>query len=426
MCFPNWIFSYSNEPSYDLIAGHFRWFAMGDRKGSAMAEKGDVLIIGGGIIGSSIAYNLLNDGFNGKVVVFEKDASYQFASTPLAAGGIRQQFANPLNIKAVQYSLKFYQEFDSHMAVDDDPVKSYFQQNGYVYLLNANNIETFDENYRIQKKYGAAVKRLTPEQAQEVCGGILNLEGIIGANFGPEDGRLDPWSVLQGFIRKAKSLGAVYVYDEVKEISESDGQVDGLRTKTGLTFDTPIIVNAAGAWAQEIGKLADLSLPVEPTNHNNYFCHVTKKFKPVLPMVVFPNRVWFMGESESTILTGLTKHDQQPGFDWRWDKTHFMENVWPGLAEGVPLFETLKMGRGYAGLYENTPDECCILGEHPELRGFYMAVGFSGHGVMQAPAAGKLISELIRLGKFETIDASDFSIGRFSSSKKSIVREKSH
>ena len=399
---------------------------MGHEQGGTMAENADILIIGGGIIGSSIAYNLLNDGFSGKVVVFEKDASYEFASTPLAAGGIRQQFANPLNIQAVQYSLKFYREFDDLMAVNDDPAKSYFQQNGYVYLLNPSNIETFDNNYRIQKSVGADVERLTPDQAQEVCGGILNLENIIGANFGPQDGRIDPWSVLQGFIRKAKSLGAKYVYDEVSEIIFNSGRVNGLRTKSGLKFDSAIIVNAAGAWAQQIGEMADIPLPVEPTNHNNYFCHITRKFNPVLPMVVFPNRVWFMGESESTILTGLTKLDQKPGFDWRWDETHFMENVWPNLAEGAPLFETLKLGRGYAGLYENTPDGCCILGEHPELKGFYMAVGFSGHGVMQAPAAGKLISELIQFGQYETIDAADFSIERFSSNEKSIVREKSH
>jgi glycine/D-amino acid oxidase-like deaminating enzyme len=386
----------------------------------------DVLIIGGGIIGSSIAYNLLNDGFNGKVVVFERDRSYEFASTPLAAGGIRQQFANPLNIKMVQYSLKIYENFDRLMAVDDDPAKSYFQQNGYVYLLDSNNFETFDNNYKIQKKFGAMVERLTPEQTQEVCRGILNLKSIKAANFGPNDGRVDPWSVLQGFIRKAKSFGAVYVYDEVSEILYENSHVYGLRTKSGTTFNTSVIINAAGAWAQEVGKLADIPLPVEPTNHNNYFCHITEKFRPNLPMVVFPNRVWFMGESENTILTGLTKYDQEPGFDWRWDENHFMENVWPKLAERVPLFETLKLGRGYAGLYENTPDECCILGEHPELLGFYLAVGFSGHGIMQAPAAGKLISELIRLGRYETIDISDYSIERFTSGGKSIVREKSH
>jgi glycine/D-amino acid oxidase-like deaminating enzyme len=143
-------------------------------------------------------------------------------------------------------------------------------------------------------------------------------------------------------------------------------------------------------------------------------------------MVVFPNRVWFMGESESTILTGLTKLDQKPGFIWDWDRSHFFENVWPKLAERVPLFDKIKLERGYAGLYEITPDECCILGEHPELKGFYLANGFSGHGVMQCPATGKLISELIRLGRYETVDVREFSLDRFKDGKSSVIPEKMH
>ena len=142
-------------------------------------------------------------------------------------------------------------------------------------------------------------------------------------------------------------------------------------------------------------------------------------------MVVFPNRIWFMGESEPQILTGLTKPDQEPGFNFDWDRDYFMATVWPMLAEKAPLFDTLKLERGYAGLYEITPDECCILGEHPEVRGFYLANGFSGHGVMQAPATGKLISELIRLGRYETLDAGEFSLQRFKEGG-STISEKMH
>jgi glycine/D-amino acid oxidase-like deaminating enzyme len=143
-------------------------------------------------------------------------------------------------------------------------------------------------------------------------------------------------------------------------------------------------------------------------------------------MVVFPNRAWFMGESENTILTGLTKLDQTPGFDWNWDRDHFYESIWPKLADRAPLFETLKLVRGYAGMYEGTPDECCILGEHPDVEGFLMAIGFSGHGVMQAPAAGKLISELIRLGSFDAIDVTEFSIKRFAPGQSGTIPEKAH
>ncbi len=391
-------------------------------------ETADVLIIGGGIIGSSIAYNLLNDGFKGKVVVFEKDNSYQFASTSFAAGGVRHQFANPLNIKMVQYSADFYEQFDHRMAIDGELANAGFKKTGYIYLLDDNNWERYNNNYKTQVKVGANIERLTPEGVQKICRGILNVDGIKAANFGPRDGRLDPWGALQGFAKKARKLGALYVYDEVVAIHKAHThiRIEGLKTKSGKEYKAPIVVNAAGPWAQDLGKLIGLALPVEPINHNNYVCAITQKFRPPLPMVIFPNRAWFMGESENTILTGLTKLDQVPGFDWNWDRDHFYESIWPKLADRVPLFETLKLLRGYAGMYENTPDECCILGEHPSVEGFLMAIGFSGHGVMQAPAAGKLISELIRLGRFDTIDVAEFSIKRFASGHSCAISEKSH
>lgn len=389
----------------------------------------DILIIGGGIVGSSIAYNLLNDGFKGKVIVFEKDPLYKFASSTLAGGGIRQQFANPINIRMMQYSVKVYENFDEIMSVGGEPINIEFKQNGYMYLTDESNWGIYNKKYETQKKLGADVVKLNLKQILEVFnkGGLeINVNGLKGAFFGPKDGRLDPYSVLQGFIKKAKSLGAKYVYDEVIGITISNHQVEKLTTKKGDLFSSRVIINAAGAWAQEVGKLAGVYLPVEPTNHQRFICLIKNGFKKKFPtFVVFPNRVWFMIESKFTIGTGLTKLDQKPGFSFDWSRDYFLNDIWPRLAERVPLFETLKLEHGYAGLYENTPDECCILGEHPELKGFYLANGFSGHGVMQAPATGKLISELIRLGRYETLNASEFSLDRFEK-RKSIVAERMH
>lgn len=392
-------------------------------------EKADILIIGGGIVGSSIAYNLLNDGFRGKIIVFEKDPTYEYASSTLASGGVRQQFANPVNIRIMLYSVPFYENFDEAMAVGGEPAHAEFHQNGYFYLTDENNWEFYNTNYETQKKLGADVQQLTPKQTSDIfnkkIGLEINLEGIKATFFGPRDGRLDPYGVLQGFIKKAKNLGAKYIYDEVTGITVKNHRIEKLMTKKGDAFTGPVVVNAAGPWAQEVGKLAGIHLPVVPTSHNKYVCALTKKFNKRLPMVIFPNRACFMGESESKILCSLRKLEQEPGFIFEWDRDHFMNNVWPKLAERMPLFETLKLERGYAGLYEVTPDECPILGEHPEIKGFYLANGFSGHGVMEAPAIGKLISELIRLGRYETVDAGDFSLDRFEK-RKPIIREKSH
>ena len=392
-------------------------------------KTADILIVGGGIIGSSIAYNLLNDGFKGKVVVFEKDPMYTKASTTLAAGGVRQQFANPTNIRMMQYSVKFYENFDEIMAIEGEPAHAEFCQNGYMYLSDESNWKLYNKNYETQKKLGANVLKLNMKQSLKIFNEIdleVNLNGIKGAFFGLKDGRLDPYSVLQGFIKKAKSLGAEYVYDEVTEIAIKNHQINKLTSKKGDIFSSSIVINAAGAWAQELAKLAGIYIPVEPTNHQNFICQVQDKFKKkVPPMIVFPDRSWFMGESKSNIITGLTKLDQKPGFIFDYSKEYFIDDIWPKLAEKVYSFEKLKLERGYAGLYEITPDENCILGEHPELKGFYLANGFSGHGVMQAPATGKLISELISLGRYETLDANEFSLGRFKK-KKSIVSEHMH
>lgn len=274
----------------------------------------------------------------------------------------------------MQYCVKFYEKFDEIMAIEGEPAHAEFFQNGYMYLSDESNCELYNKNYETQKKLGADVLKLDIKQTLGLFNELnleANLNGIKGAFFGPKDGHLDPYSVLQGFIKKAKSLGAEYVYDEVTEIAIKNHQIDKLTTKKGYIFSSPIVINAAGAWAQELAKLASVHIPVEPTNHQNFICQVQDKFKKkVPPMIVFPDRSWFMVESQTNIIMGPTKLDQKPGINFDYSKDYFIDEIWPKLADNVYSFEKLKLDRGYTGLYEITPDENCILGEHPELRVF--------------------------------------------------------
>jgi len=217
----------------------------------------------------------------------------------------------------MQYSVNFYEDFDRIMAVEGELAHAEFRQNGYLYLTDASKWERFERNFETQSSLGADVLRLTPGEVSALFDQInleIALEGIDAGYWGPRDGRLDPYSALQGFVRKAKSLGASYVYDEVAGMRLKHGRIEALRTKKGDIFTGAVVVNAAGPWAQEVGKLAGIHLPVAPTNHMNFVCRITRGFRRRLPMVVFANRIWFMGESESQILTGLTKLDQEPVF----------------------------------------------------------------------------------------------------------------
>ena len=372
--------------------------------------KADVIIVGGGVIGSSIAYNLLNDGFTGEIIIFEKDSTYEYASTPRSAGGIRQLFSTEINVLISRYSIEKYLNFAEEMAVFEEKPVIDFKQRGYLLLGNKQNIKFLEKQHEMQVRLGVPSKLLDKNDLLKLIP-ELNVEDLEGGLFCQEDGYLDPYSVLQGYVKKTKHLGGRYIYEEVDEILHEAGEVTGVRLTNGDVYQAPIVINCAGAWAPELCEKMGYPIPVVPLKRMITVFQTAQSLENKLPLTIDPTGVYFRHEGEA-IITGYAE-DVEPGYDFTWSSKLFYEELWHVLARRVKNFEQVKVVRGWAGLYShNTIDQNALIGKHPQIKGYYLACGFSGHGMQQAPAVGKGLSELIRLGKYVTIDLSPLSIER--------------
>jgi glycine/D-amino acid oxidase-like deaminating enzyme len=383
----------------------------------------DILIIGGGVMGSSMAYHLVNDGFRGRVGIFEKDPSYEKASTLLSVGGIRRQFSTEVNVRLSQYSLAFYQEFGERMEAGGERPEIDFKPRGYLFLGSEKNWPLLVKHQAFQRSLGVETQLLNIGETLQLIPD-LNAEDIVGSSFTAGDGYMDPHGVLHGFVRKAKHLGVEYIHQEVVEILRKGNRLEGVKTKDGTTYSSNSIVNAAGPHAGEVGRMAGVEIPVVPVRRMVYLLKPPRLFDYDLPLVIDTSGVYFLHETGRQILSGKSRKEEPPGFNFAWDRNYFKEAMWPSLAHRVPLFDQLKIVSGWAGLYEvNQWDSNGIIGDHPEIQGFYMAVGFSGHGFQQAPGVGKALSEKIRLGHYKTVDVRPLGYERILEGRKVLEEE---
>jgi len=367
----------------------------------------DVIIIGGGIMGSATAYNLMNYDNRLNVAVVEMDPAYTRASTTLSLSNVRIQFSLKENIEISKYAFKVLKGFSEEMAVDDNHPNVSFRREGNLFLFTSAGQTAVDESLDLQRSLDCAVERLSPADIKARYP-MFAVEGLAGGTFGPGDGHFDAHAVLMGYKNKARSLGAEYIHDQVVAIDEVGGHVDGVRLKSGIRLRARSVVSCAGAWAAEIARSAGIDLPVKPVKRQVFV--LDTKFKPAhpLPLTVLPTGLYFRSETGGLILLGKSMVEDPVGFDFTWDDKRFLECLWPELAEFVPAFDTLKLMRGWAGLYAvNTLDGNAILGEWPEIKDLYLANGFSGHGLQQGPAVGRYIAELI-LGRTLTLNLSRF------------------
>jgi len=360
---------------------------------------------------SSLAYHLRNDGFTGSIAIFEKDPIYEYSSTPRSEGGIRLSFTTEVNIQLSRYSLEFYKSFERDMEVNGEKPQIHFNQHGYLYLGTSENMQKYRENAEFQNQLGANMELLSVEDVKRLVP-ELNVGDLTGAVMDTDAGTMDPYTVLQFFVKKAKSLGVEYIYEPVQSILEENRKITGIRTESGEVYQSPIVVNASGAWSGLMGKTIGIEIPVRPFRYQVYCLDLTRKFAKKVPLTIDPTGIYFRNEG-TKIITGLP-HSQPDSFEFALEKGSFETNIWPILAERSPNFEQLKLERGWVGLYDfNYIDHNAIIGGHPEMEGFYTITGFSGHGFQQAPAAGKCLAELITLGKYQSIDVSSLSIERF-------------
>ena len=371
----------------------------------------DILIIGGGIIGSSIAYHLARDGRAGRITVIERDATYAEASTPRSLGGIRQQFSLPENVLMSQYGLGVYLNFAETMAVDGEPAAVDFRQAGYLFPAGADGMAVFRANHRLQSDLGAAVEMLDLE-ALAARFPWLSLDGLAGGAFGPEDGWLDPHGALQGFRRKARALGVSYVEDEVVAIDRNASRIEAVRLKSGDRRPAGQVVNAAGAWSGLVATMAGMALPIVPSRRQVFFVEIREALGDA-PLMIDGSGVYFRPEGRG-YLTGMSNPNEPEGFHFEVDHDYFTNDIWPRLAARVPAFEALKVSRSWACRYDlNGLDGNLIIG--PWVGGcenFHVACGFSGHGLQQAPAVGRAMAELLLDNRFLTIDLSRMTYQR--------------
>ncbi len=376
-----------------------------------MKNTADIIIVGGGVIGSSIAYNLLNDGYHGKILIFERDKVYEYASTPRSAGGIRQLFTTDINIQLSRFSLQVYKKFPETMAVEGEPAEIDFKQRGYLFLATDGMMPRLETHLKLQHKYGVPSQLLQKHDLLEIIP-ELHIDDLAGGLYCAEDGYLDPYSVMQGYIRGAKKLGAEYLYEDVEMILSVQDAITGVRLADGREYHAPIVINCAGAWAPQLSEKLGLPLPVVPLPRQIFQFDVKQPLQKYLPLTIDPTGVYFRHEGEK-LISGFAE-EREPGYDFNWKRSYFVEELWPVLAGRIPNFAEAKVERGWAGLYDfNTADHNAILGKHPGKAGYYIAFGFSGHGMQQAPAVGKGLSELIRTGKYETLDLTPLRVERF-------------
>jgi sarcosine oxidase len=375
----------------------------------------DVIIAGGGVIGSAIGYFLKGwVGFPGSVMVVEKDPTYERASTPRSAGGIRQQFSTPENIAMSMFGIAFLRAAGDHLAVEGERPQIPFVEQGYLFLATAPGMPILRRNHEAQSAAGAEIL-LLDRDGLGARFPWLNLDGIEGGALGlKNEGWTDPYSLLQAFRRKARALGVSYVKDEVVGLALSGDQVAAAELKEGGRIACGAFVNAAGAHAPEIAAMAGIELPVRPRKRFVYVFDCREPGLSGAPLTIDPTGVYFRPEGASFICGVSPPEEKDPdSLDLEVEYELFEEVVWPTIAHRVPAFESIKLQRAWAGLYDyNTLDQNAILGPHPRLRNFHAANGFSGHGLQQSPAVGRAIAELIAYGAFRSLDLGRFSYER--------------
>lgn len=372
-----------------------------------MTHGAEIVIIGGGIVGLSIAYHLAARGCC-DVCVLERGRIGQGA-TAKATGGIRQQFTSEVNIRLSLESLKRFERFEEELGSSAD-----FRQVGYLFLASSGEDWLWlQEAAARQRRLGVPVELLTPEEAARVVPG-LRIDDLRGATFCRTDGIADPHAVVQAFAREARRLGIRLLEGhEVAGIDLERGKVHGVRLKDGKAIEAGLIVNAAGVHAKDVGLMAGVEIPVEPHHRQAFVAEPLPAVASSSPMTVdLRSGTYVHVERNGNIVLGGGDHGDRRGFDERLDWS-LLPRLIEGVTHRLPALEVARVRRGWAGLREMTPDELAIVGPVRETQGFFVAAGFSGHGFMHAPAIGKVMAELILGGNAATIDISALSLERF-------------
>jgi FAD-dependent oxidoreductase domain-containing protein 1 len=372
----------------------------------------DVVIIGGAIVGSAVAYYLREQGFGGSIALVERDPQFAHSATTLSCASIRQQFSIAENIRLSQFTLGLFRRLREEFGADADIG---FREKGYLILAGAAGLPVLQANHKVQEGEGAdilvedaaALRRRFP---------WLSTEGITAGAWGRTgEGWFDAHALLSLFRKALKGKNIELIMADVTGIEREGNRVSAVRLADGTRIEAGTIVNAAGPNAGKVAALAGLALPVEPRKRSVFVFEAREKFED-MPLIVDPSGVYVRPEG-SVYITGGAEPEEGDGpadrNDFEPDWPLFEETIWPVLATRIPAFEAIKPTRAWAGHYDyNVLDQNAVIGPHPEVGNFLFANGFSGHGLQQAPAVGRAIAELIVHGSYRTIDCSALGYAR--------------
>ncbi len=374
-----------------------------------MDRTADVVIVGGGIVGSSVAYHLTEAGCS-NVVVLERETQQGKGSTGKSMGGVRAQFSTPVNIRMSLYSIPFFASFEEAMGHP-----SGYKAQGYLFVATKPaHLDYLRANYARQTALGLKNVELLPAAAVAKFLPQMRSGDILGGSFCSTDGFVDPYSVMNGFMARAAERGAALQRaNEAIAIERDSAGVSAVVTKQGR-ISTRTVVNAAGPWAASVAALAGADLPVAPLRRMLVPTEPFPGLPDRLPMVVDMSTGFHFRPENLGLLMAWNDPSERPGFQTAFDAA-FVEKILTHAVNRVPCFESLEVNprRAWAGLYEMTPDHHAVLGPAPGVPGLYFANGFSGHGVMHSPATGRITADLILKGATDLIDASLLNASRF-------------
>ena len=391
--------------------------AAGQFDTTPLRKNYDVLIVGGAMYGSSVAWFLTdNPDFDGSILVVERDPSYENSATAHTNSCIRQQFSNPLNVKISQFGAEFIKGFKGHMGDDPRVPELAIQNFGYLYL--ADN-DAFADQLRaaqkVQSAAGAATQLLTPDEILAAYPFYDVDDLVLGSLNTVDEGYWDGGTVFEWWRRSARERGVEYIKGEVVAMQVNGGQVHNVTLANGDVVSCGKLVNASGPRGAVTAKMAGIDIPIEPRKRFTWVFSAQQPLDRELPLTIDPSGVHFRQDGPQTYLAGgHLAHDPAVAFDdFEMDHDIWQDKIWPTVAARIPQFEAIKVITQWAGHYDyNTLDHNAILGPHPEIENFYFTNGFSGHGLQQSPAMGRGVAEWITHGEFRTLDLTPFSYQR--------------
>lgn len=384
-----------------------------------MTQGYDVVIVGGAVMGSSIACHLAADpAFGGRVLVMEQDPSYQGCASALSAASIRQQYSSPVNVAISLYGIAFLREIGARLEVAGERPDIGLHEGGYLFLAPPDGAQAMRSAQAMQARLGADIAVLEPP-ALAARFPWLCLDGIALGSLGLSgEGWFDGYGLMQAFRRKARALGVTYEAARAVGADVSGGRVTAVRLSDGRAIPCGALVNAAGTGGPDLARALGIDLPVRPRKRM-IFTFTCADPVARCPLLIDPTGVYVRPEGAGFLCgTSPAPEDDPDCTDYEVDHALFEDVIWPTLAARVPAFERIRPGRAWAGHYDlNLFDQNAIIGPAPGLSNFFLCNGFSGHGLQQSPAVGRALSELIVHGRYVSLDLSELGYGRITEAR---------